>query len=282
MKADPRGEKIQTAIRNAENIAKRNARTLAAVERDVQSAYAVASKKVRAEMADIWERHSKGDAVTIGEMEKYGRLEKLQKDIQEAMNEANARAYTVKERGKRAVASQTLEGKRASAEQILSRKLSFRTIPTDTIDAITRNPMDLIVKRRLWTNSRARIETAIISGLSRSASFKDISGDIKQAITGTTFDALRIARTETHRAENMASIESDKELEKMGIEFEKIWLSAKTDPATREQHADMHMEKADKDGIFHLPDGASGPAPGLIFVAEHDIQCRCSYIAVPK
>lgn len=86
-----------------------------------------------------------------------------------------------------------------------------------------------------------------------------------------------IARTEVIGASNGGTLLSWKQSDQVS---EKTWL-ATMDDRVRDSHADAHGQTVGLDDDFDVGNG-SGPAPGQIGLAEEDVNCRCSMIAVMK
>ncbi|GAG59054.1 unnamed protein product, partial [marine sediment metagenome] len=85
---------------------------------------------------------------------------------------------------------------------------------------------------------------------------------------------MRIARTEAHRSQIKGELDNIDHAEEQGIIIQKIWLTA-LDWRTRDDHASMDGQEADKDGNFHFPSGGTTRGPGQSGIAEQDIHCRC-------
>jgi hypothetical protein len=118
----------------------------------------------------------------------------------------------------------------------------------------------------------------ILAGITRELNLGHSYTQMARAIQARTdraySDSLRVAATEAHRIQSMAHEDSLGLLDELDVSYQKIWL-ATIDQTTRQDHQDMDGEPADDDGIFTLPDGATGPGPGLIGEPQHDINCRC-------
>jgi SPP1 gp7 family putative phage head morphogenesis protein len=86
-----------------------------------------------------------------------------------------------------------------------------------------------------------------------------------------------IARTEVIGAMNGGTLEAWKQSEVVGG---KEWL-AELDDRVRDSHREAHGQVVGLDEDFQVG-GGSGPHPGAIGLAEEDINCRCSMVAVLK
>ena len=91
------------------------------------------------------------------------------------------------------------------------------------------------------------------------------------------FDAMRIAKTEQHRTIAEARAESfddtQSEASDLGLNVEKVWI-ATSDGRVRPEHLAMNGAVSHK-GLFDFL-GMQVEEPGMIGLAEHDIQCRCT------
>jgi len=99
-----------------------------------------------------------------------------------------------------------------------------------------------------------------------------------------TFDVAKksraetIARTEVLGSSNFATREAHRQ---SGVVDIRGWLATR-DGRTREQHFDMNGQERAIDKPFTAPDGATAMQPGDFGVAEHDINCRCTTVAIIK
>lgn len=120
--------------------------------------------------------------------------------------------------------------------------------------------------------------------LNQGKGFGSIAGKIAESTDKEYWKALRVARTEGGRIASQASLDSLALLDEVGAEYGKIWVhkiegkSKSYEP--REDHIDMDGVEADKDGIFHLPSGATGPEPRMTGNAADDINCSCFAVTV--
>ena len=137
------------------------------------------------------------------------------------------------------------------------------------------------IKKNL-DNTVVQMTGSITRALNQGRGYSAIARELSN-ITGIAFNRARtIATTEGGRIQSMAYLNSLAMLDEVGAEYVKQWLkkpngAGKTD---REDHFYMDGREADKNGIFRLPSGATGPAPRLTGQASEDINCRCSTITV--
>jgi hypothetical protein len=120
--------------------------------------------------------------------------------------------------------------------------------------------------------------------LNQGHGFGTIAGKIAESTDKEYWKALRVARTEGGRIASQASLDSLALLDEVGAEYGQIWVhkiegkSKSYEP--REDHIDMDGEPADKNGVFHLPNGHAGPAPRMIGYPEDDINCSCFAVTI--
>lgn len=131
---------------------------------------------------------------------------------------------------------------------------------------------DLLKKN--WSTYYDDIMGAVNRGLNQGIGYKKIAKQVQELANTNYKKALRIAATEGHRIQTQAYLDNTTVLERTGVPFKKRW-SAASDSRTRPDHVSMNRKYADKKGIFHLPDGSTGPAPGHTGSAKQDIACRC-------
>lgn len=103
---------------------------------------------------------------------------------------------------------------------------------------------------------------------------------LSQRVTNVMQDRIRssaqtIARTETNIAYTESTLQSYKQ---SGVVYGKRWLAA-MDERTRETHVEAHGQTVGIDEDFDVGDG-TGEGPGLIGIAEEDINCRCTITPV--
>lgn len=95
-----------------------------------------------------------------------------------------------------------------------------------------------------------------------------------QKVTGRNMnDSIRIARTETTRAENSGRFDSYKQAEKQGLKLKKKWLST-IDGRTRERHVAINNQERNLDETFSnglMFPGDNGPASEVV-------NCRCTSV----
>lgn len=119
----------------------------------------------------------------------------------------------------------------------------------------------------------------VTRGLNQGSSYQRIAKELEDTVNRQYKSALTVARTEGGRIQSKAYLDSLALLDEVGAEYGKMW-DATIDDKTRAMHQQMDGVMADKDGVFHLPDGATCPAPHYTGVARHDINERCVALTI--
>jgi HK97 family phage portal protein len=130
------------------------------------------------------------------------------------------------------------------------------------------------VNETTWNQLRQSLAESIDAGEGLTAQMERVSAVMGDRIRSSS---EVIARTEVAGAMHGGTLESWKQ---SGVVEKKVWLAA-LDNRTRESHQEAHGQQVGLDEDFVVGTGR-GQAPGLIGVAEEDIQCRCTMTAIVK
>lgn len=231
--------------------------------------------------ASIGAYEAKG-ILTQADMYKYGRLLQLEKSIDESMARLTGQTTNTIKAGLKSTAITAYHSTGFIIELQAQANLSFGKISDDVIKRAIANPFDRIgwLKRNAANNSQAagQLKDALVQGLIRGRSYKDISKTVAQRLEISENRAKVIARTENHRVMNAARSEAMSHAENLGVKIQKRWVAA-LDDRTRSAHGELDGQQVDRDDLFEVR-GYSADAPGQFGVPELDINCRCSMISV--
>ena len=131
-----------------------------------------------------------------------------------------------------------------------------------------------------------KIRNAITSGLIQGKPYKDMAKSIHDVVgrvtkdgkvTGAKAKAMRIIQTESTRVLNAGTFANDMQAIDQGIKITRTW-QAVLDDRTRDRHAQLDDQEADKNGYFHQG-GDRAKYPGEWSEAGMNINCRCSTIS---
>jgi len=125
------------------------------------------------------------------------------------------------------------------------------------------------------TEQLAKIQQVITSGLIQGKSISALGKDIQEIMDNFTYQADRIARTETARTMNLAHQLASIEAEGKGLRIMRMWSAAK-DSRTRPTHAAMDGKLAPPDGPF--PNGVM--RPGAWPQVKDNVNERCTTVDV--
>ena len=92
--------------------------------------------------------------------------------------------------------------------------------------------------------------------------------------------ARTIARTESTKAINLASIQAYNTAMQVGISIRKEWLSARDD-IVRETHQELDGQIVGVNEMFTVPStGDQSISPSAFGVPAEDINCRCTILPI--
>ena len=232
---------------------------------------------LRRRLAKLYEMYEIDGQLTFDEMAKYNRLQKLDKEVEQMINELY-KDNTKLIRGH-------LTG--------IAKETSLYTI--EVVEGATQRKLKGIVKEldvsKTINDEMAGLKWTERMGKHRNDVIWDIQKEIKQGLTqGDTYGTMAkrlkkeleisatksnvIVRTESHRVHAQAKADSLDSIAKHGVKMTKKWISSK-DERVRSQHSEMDGVEIPYEDDFTMPDGATGKAPGLIGEPQHDINCRC-------
>lgn len=242
------------------------------LNKEMVKQYNISLKRIRGELAQAESRYG----LEYSEMQKYNRLQKLEKEIRSEvvkLTGKNSRALTA------GLKEQYKEGYyRASfaIEKNANLMLGFGSLNPDVVKAAVDNPLMDLAKTRLRANTIATINQGIIQGLIRGEGYRNITKRLKNNMEESVNNLRRIVNTETHRVQMTARNDSFGEAVEKGVKMKKRWVAA-VDERVRDSHQDLDGEEVEYNQPFSndiMFPGESGGEP------EEVINCRCSYIGV--
>lgn len=107
----------------------------------------------------------------------------------------------------------------------------------------------------------------------------EISKGLRKIYGNDKVKTTKIARTETTRIFNSSKNKAYQQAHDMGIEFKEMWLATPNSSRTRDMHLKLHKTFKNEDG-YYVIGRYKAKHPGDFGVAEMDINCRCTTIAV--
>ena len=196
---------------------------------------------------------------------------------------------------------------RAATDDALQERLqTIRAVAPEVIAEAVHNPVNGLTLADRLEKKRGEIiygiKQSVGVGLSQGDRYDTMTRRIAETLAGADGaggyygKAVRIARTEAHRAREAGNSDAAAVLQEKaalaGYQMLKRWNTMKDErvrPNRRYKtkhgwksgkpgfynHAAMDGVEIPLDEDFKLPSGASGPAPGKMGVAGEDINCRC-------
>lgn len=238
--------------------------------RSLVSNYREAVRDIRSELAGLYERYAVGGKLTNAQMTRYNRLSKMDAQLTEALGPHIRSANTTIRRLAGSQYEEAFYRAAWSYDNELRTSLKWGQIPIEQVKAAVANPMAELALRELPIHTLNRVRRAVAQGLIRGLSMPKMMRGIRDAMGTTTADAMRIARTEAHRAREVGHLAASQSAAEQGVDLMRVWDAA-LDDRTRSSHARLDGEKATPTGRF-----PGGPiAPGLWGIAGEDINCRC-------
>lgn len=131
---------------------------------------------------------------------------------------------------------------------------------------------------KLKTAVRAQVSRGIANGSTWNEIAKTLAErNMKNTPFGTAINnSIRIARTEGHRVQNAAKMDSMSEAKKKGADVVKQWDST-LDGRTRDTHRKLDGQIRELDEPFEVA-GMKADAPGYFGNPAEDCNCRCAVL----
>ena len=160
--------------------------------------------------------------------------------------------------------------------------LGFSLLNTKTVEAAALDTGNKIKWSKSSKKNSAvlnkRVKNIITQGVIKGDSLQKVNRSIKDQMGIGASKSMRIARTETGRAQSEGQVKAYNEAESEGLVIQRIWI-ASLDARTRDSHAETDKQIADKNNLFTLGSGVVTEAPHMSGIAEEDINCRCDIAA---
>ena len=267
-----------------QSLDKQTLRIVAAAERNVGQQYGQMLREIRRVLQKTYDRYSLADGtLTYSQMVRYGRIDKLNAEIEEITRKYSGLVAGEIRTGLRKTVTTSFEGTRGALEVAAGRKIRAILKP-ETVNEILQNPVSgLSLNERLAVRRYETITTIrqeMTRGLVRGDRYRDIAGRLQTALEIDAGKANRIVRTEGHRCMEAGKKASLDAAAKGGVSLLKWWKDS-DDERVRSGHRHMGRKYSKENAIPYDEDfvndltGGVGPHPGALGTAEDDINCRC-------
>lgn len=235
---------------------------------------------IKTSMAQIYDTYEIDGQLTMQQLNKYNRIDKLDKNIAKMVSKLYASNNKVIRATLRGVVSDTYKGNIDLVRNELGQKvprLKGIMKPIDVTRVINKDMKGLHWAQR-QTHHRNdviyQIQKEVKAGLTDGNTYAQVGKRLQAKLDISEGKAMQIARTETHRVQSDAKQKSFDEITKGGVKANKKWLTS-NDEAVRSQHSPMYGQIVGLDEDFIYPDGSRAKQPGMSGVASQDINCRC-------
>ena len=156
--------------------------------------------------------------------------------------------------------------------------------PIDQAQVVEAVQTDSKISTNLYTrlgedvnHLKESIRAELSRGISNGSTWAEIAVHIAHGMNSpfrkAMNNAMRIARTEGHRIQNRAQMDTLNKAKEKGADVVKQWIST-LDDRTRETHKILDGQIREIEGYFEV-NGHKAKYPGGFGVASEDIHCRC-------
>jgi SPP1 gp7 family putative phage head morphogenesis protein len=243
--------------------------------------YKDALTEARGLLASYFARFGQGDELTLSQMRQMNRLESLVNQLEQIVNviyEGNRDKLSV---GVGSVYAESFYRTAFYLEKEVGVDLNFTLLSPLVVERAVQMPIDkLTLNKRLERNRKqltAFLRREITNGLILGESYAKIGNRIKDSLQGDAKKAMRVARTETARVQNLGAYDSSKHVQDQGVQLKKIWVSS-LDSRTRKSHQRADGQTVGFDESFTVGGKKAKHPHDRGLPAKEVVNCRCTYI----
>ncbi len=247
-------------------------------EREIMKNYARQLRGMRSRLADVFDKYFQEGKLDYSEIQKYGRLSKLERDILKDVMKLSDDDGKLLRETLTEVYNTSYYRTAWALESETRARLGYSAVDLKTVQLSIQNPFTgLTLNERLErhrTNLIYGLKEELTRGFVNGDTYPQISRRVKDLLEGDAGKAIRIVRTESTRIYNEAQFHSIEHAEEQGLVMTKTWSSA-LDDRTRESHEMLDGVTLPVDEPFVI-DGDEGMFPGDFSEAKNVINCRCT------
>lgn len=248
------------------------------LERQIMKQYARQLRSMRSKLADIFDKYFQQGTLDFSEIQKYGRLSKLEQSLLKEIKELYEDDGKLIRDTLREVYEQSYYRTAWAIETETRARLGYSAVDLNTVQLGIQNPFTgLTLNDRLERNRMNviyRLKEELTRGFVDGDTYPQISRRIKDILEGDASKAIRIVRTESTRIYNAGQFDSILHAQGQGLQMTKTWISSRDD-RTRESHEMLDGVTIPVDEPFVI-DGDEGMFPGDFSEARNVINCRCT------
>ena len=253
------------------------------VEREVKANYVKALDSIRVELSKIYERYAEKGVLTKAQMTKYNRLTGLQKRLAGILRVELGNIDKALKNFQKVQYQESFFRHAWGIDQAVGVNVTWGMINEVAVaNSVARfeDPAHAfyeIAIQDLKETSRRRLQRDITQGLIRGDSYPKMARAVKETMTKSYGQAMRIARTEGQRAAVEGQQAQYNRAREKGIDIVDVW-DATRDNRTRPEHGKLDgvPAKLDENGNrYWNTDVGRVSGPLQSGVASFDIHCRC-------
>ncbi|UQW98173.1 phage head morphogenesis protein [Rummeliibacillus sp. G93] len=251
-------------------------------ENELNSMYSELIKAALALLGNIFNSYEKDGKLTYTEMMKYKRLDSFHTQMNVLINTMSKKqrdslldlldehyeyswdwmAWAIENEAD--IRLKNMRTKLDQVEKSMQNPISGLTLD----ETLEKNRRDIIIK----------VKREVTQSLVQGSTYKQTASRLTKTFEGDYVKSVRVARTETHRVREQASLESAQEANSQGIIMVKRWMNMKDERVRRTpkaNHVSLGGQSVPVNELFDLGGGEKGQAPGMTGYPHHDINCRC-------
>lgn len=253
---------------------------LLALEKRINREYTKAYQDCKKEMQSIIAKIQSNPEMSLQQkmalMNKHDRLEKMCSQMADTIKNANVTANRF--------VTQSTANVFKNVYNYSAEQLGFSLIDNTVVKNILTGEVNPFTKLAIAGEKdkqaiMRKLESEMITGLLKGESIPHLAKRLKNVSEGYLGNTIRIARTETTRAENSARNSVGEEGKKKGLNMWKRWV-ATSDERTRDAHLEADGQEVPQDQPF-VVDGEEMMYPGDISLgasASNVVNCRCTIV----
>lgn len=245
--------------------------------------YKAALDDLRKTLSRIYEKYEIDGQVTFEEMRKYGRMDKLDKEVHKVVTQLFKDNSNIAKGTLSGITRETYKNTISIIEGATGRKLKGIVKDLKVDEVINNDMAGLVWSERLGKDRIDLIfdiNKEIKQGLREGDTYGAMSERLKKRLGTSTGKTNTIVRTESARVMAETQRSSLDSISKQGVKMTKTWKTANdedvrgNDPNDTMDHVAMNNVTIPIEEDFVLPDGSSGYGPTLTN-SFNDINCRC-------
>lgn len=253
-------------------------------QKKIVKEYKKSLEELRTEIRQMYDRYDlQEDKLTLEEVAKYERLQKLDKKIEDTYKTLYEQNHKITKSTLENVFMTSADGSISPIEAITGKRLHAITKTLDIEKTVNERMAGLHWAERLGHHRNDVIyatQKTLKEGLAQGSTYRELSDRLKTQLEGNVVQPMRIIRTESGRVYAKAQQESLDKVSKQ-VTMIKTWHTAKDErvrgrkAGDKTNHVDMEGQTVPYEDDFVFPDGTRTKAPRMSGVAGHDIHCRC-------